>query len=1245
MANSLKELMGLTAAELIGMGAQYGLSFSAGMKKRDMAQQLVSSLASGWMDVNKQLLTGIPEDEGETLHYGDANMLSDAAHVAQMLSSAGFTETFNSAMAQGHTGMLDSYLKQLGVATEDVYLHMPHSNPNETPRSNLGMKAFIEKRLTGHQDAMQELPGHYAGDIAKEFATPQGHIMNSYEHLAHMYLDISRYNNESEYTKDVQNVSIRLASQMGSGFAEVAASSAMGAHVSYMDILPQVGDESLVGGTRHPRYAMNAAGLPLGSEGSAVGNNGGYSFTASVTGTPGWSDESKAIYGEAAGTLRKMAEVYRGGSDTGLNTRTYETSDRDMILDSASRYKDIFDVRHGYANLVKESGGAPQYSRESIAAVLDNAVDYNTDDQTFEPSKRSNFDESGALAGARRSSSTAFEANFEEPLSWNSARSRRESKAISDYDSIPFRDVADYGTGKSRQESSVRYHDELQQGSDEWLAFRENYDITGSTVGSYLGNNAFTRPWKEMTNKLGLNHSGGASSFQQRMFAEGHKTEDEARVRVADELGIKIQQTGAITNDQYPAFMYSPDGLIGDDALWEHKNPERAGKFADLNKGDHPDYMDQVQLGMLVSGRSRTLFSQTIGDRTESQWVDQDPSWYDRNRNKIDSTLGRLDAGRAFIRDNADLPPEELTKGARAAMQGEGIWKDIRQRSNRGYDEDAGTEQDPFLRSRSSFAEQPSSYSNYIPNFTMPEQGGGSSPAASGPNTQMAEAVKIGILSAQEENRQRGSGNADMGGGGGGRGGSSPMYDADFGPNQEEVSRWFGGGGGGGKPPRGYNIYEDMGDSMGALARGAAGGTIGSLKGGAMTALMSSPIGTGAAIAIGSASIAAEAIEGMNDYYGEGLDAGLTNPIEYSSMSQGLETLGLSESQASSVNQTTHSAYNTMLNGDPSGTIRIVRGTRGLITGGDIRSTQGDPVALARIVQDKGRARGWSQARIAGAMQMAGLSGMARAYDRGDYASDLASETVDSGRGADYGGVSSVESAQAERAQLRPTYLAPRFGIEHGGDTLDAASSAMFNARHGAQTVSRAAGDAVDAVEEGWHDFIAQAESGGNELARNLTSSAKGAMQVLDATARNPGFGVRPAQNNSPEERSRVGRDYADALRRHYGGDYDKANAAYTDGPGLVDKLVDTFGSEWLKHAPEQARKRVAAFHNTFGEGAESLNRGAGSFSGGSQQPTQINVTIQATVNGKEASATASATGGQTASKVINMGNAAMQRR
>ena len=86
--------------------------------------------------------------------------------------------------------------------------------------------------------------------------------------------------------------------------------------------------------------------------------------------------------------------------------------------------------------------------------------------------------------------------------------------------------------------------------------------------------------------------------------------------------------------------------------------------------------------------------------------------------------------------------------------------------------------------------------------------------------------------------------------------------------------------------------------------------------------------------------------------------------------------------------------------------------------------------------------------------------------------------------------------------------------------------------------------------------------------------TAKGAMQVMDATNKDPGFGVAPAKDNSPEERARVGRDYAVAMQNRYG-DPAKALAAYNAGPGVVDAAVKAAGANWLSQMPKETQAYV----------------------------------------------------------------------
>ena len=108
-------------------------------------------------------------------------------------------------------------------------------------------------------------------------------------------------------------------------------------------------------------------------------------------------------------------------------------------------------------------------------------------------------------------------------------------------------------------------------------------------------------------------------------------------------------------------------------------------------------------------------------------------------------------------------------------------------------------------------------------------------------------------------------------------------------------------------------------------------------------------------------------------------------------------------------------------------------------------------------------------------------------------------------------------------------------------------------------------------------------ESGGKQLDSNgnlLTSSkgAQGISQLMPATAGNPGYGVTPIQNQSPEEYLRFGRDYLGAMINHFGGDQAKGVAAYNAGPGAIEKAVakaDKLGGDWKQYIPTETRKYV----------------------------------------------------------------------
>lgn len=111
-------------------------------------------------------------------------------------------------------------------------------------------------------------------------------------------------------------------------------------------------------------------------------------------------------------------------------------------------------------------------------------------------------------------------------------------------------------------------------------------------------------------------------------------------------------------------------------------------------------------------------------------------------------------------------------------------------------------------------------------------------------------------------------------------------------------------------------------------------------------------------------------------------------------------------------------------------------------------------------------------------------------------------------------------------------------------------------------------------------------ESGGNQTNPDgsLVTSPKGAQgisQVMPKTGANPGYGVTPLQDNSKEEYMRFGSDYLKAMLNNFGGDYQKALAAYNAGAGTIEKAItkaQKLGGDWKQYLPNGVAKETIPY-------------------------------------------------------------------
>lgn len=118
--------------------------------------------------------------------------------------------------------------------------------------------------------------------------------------------------------------------------------------------------------------------------------------------------------------------------------------------------------------------------------------------------------------------------------------------------------------------------------------------------------------------------------------------------------------------------------------------------------------------------------------------------------------------------------------------------------------------------------------------------------------------------------------------------------------------------------------------------------------------------------------------------------------------------------------------------------------------------------------------------------------------------------------------------------------------------------------------------------------YLIQQESGGDPNAVS-PKGAQGLTQVMPATGRDPGFGVSPLRDNSPQENVRFGRDYLTAMLRRYPGRPDLALAAYNAGPGVADRFANPQASAGPTIAQPYQKQSVPSGYRANPDGSLSM--------------------------------------------------------
>ncbi|HGL8921189.1 lytic transglycosylase domain-containing protein [Klebsiella oxytoca] len=175
------------------------------------------------------------------------------------------------------------------------------------------------------------------------------------------------------------------------------------------------------------------------------------------------------------------------------------------------------------------------------------------------------------------------------------------------------------------------------------------------------------------------------------------------------------------------------------------------------------------------------------------------------------------------------------------------------------------------------------------------------------------------------------------------------------------------------------------------------------------------------------------------------------------------------------------------------------------------------------------------------------------------------------------GSLKMMQPEQRLSALQNPTGIVSFLPPDQRQAMIKDASYEALNTRLGQQQLQMYTGDAgmnVLAVPQATLlQAVYQQESGNRH--RNADGSlvtspagAQGAGQIMPPTGKDPGFGVKPLQDDSEHENRRFTGDYLNAMLKRYSGNQILALAAYNAGPGKVD--------DWLKQIGDPRTGQVS---------------------------------------------------------------------
>lgn len=167
------------------------------------------------------------------------------------------------------------------------------------------------------------------------------------------------------------------------------------------------------------------------------------------------------------------------------------------------------------------------------------------------------------------------------------------------------------------------------------------------------------------------------------------------------------------------------------------------------------------------------------------------------------------------------------------------------------------------------------------------------------------------------------------------------------------------------------------------------------------------------------------------------------------------------------------------------------------------------------------------------------------------------------------GSLKMMQPEQRLSALQNPTGIVSFLPPDQRQAMIKDASYESLNTRLSQQQLQMYTGDAgmnaLSVPQDALLQAVYQQESGNRHRNADgsLVTSPKGAQgvgQIMPPTGKDPGFGVKPLQDDSEQENRRFTGDYLGAMLKRYNGNQILALAAYNAGPGQVDGWLKQIG-------------------------------------------------------------------------------------